>query len=286
MTRQPDRVWALWCDWCAAFEHDARDLAPAALHRFATHVPGVNLDLLHRAARKRGVEPRLRLDPWEGVEENWVSLSQSLGRCPTSGWPHAVPGRRDAWLVVLTRHLRMSRLNAARQRGRNVLRIVEALPTDHVDDVCLRCVVKRWVEVVATQSLWSRASVRELVWPRSGLAFGTAARPCDGGCGDIERLMDQVPAHAIMAPAIDRHGWWADWRPMSARAVTNVLAARCQPLGEEPALDETLCDPVTAEQQASDHEFTDETFDRLDAAMARADEVNARLEALLREHGG
>lgn len=277
------RAWALWADWCTATGHDATTPTPDALERFATQVPGTAAALVPGEVARRTLPLPPGPDPWVSIEPNWAPLRTALTRCPAYGWPRAVPGRRDAWLLVATRGLRLTRRHAVGLRAHDLPSLLDRLPTPSLGEPCARCIALRWLDVVDTHAQWSRASVRTKVWTRppgtwSPASIGSAV-PCNRSCDSLPTLLAGLPGHTVIAPAVDRHGWWTDWRPLSARALTSILAHRCDPYGAAPAVDE----PVS-ESPRPVAEFDDSTFDRLDAAISAADEVNARLEALLAEY--
>jgi hypothetical protein len=270
------RGWSLWVDWCTAtgrsplpvteeglvaFEHDVRSDHTRDIRRFLTD-----------AGMTWPRESRAR-DPWEGI--HLLSLGESLHQCPTTGWPDGYRGRRDAWLLLLTLGLRLCRAHALAVRVPDIAETVGGVAVtrralSRADDpaACLVCVTQRWLAVLAAESRWGRAGVREMLAPGRTSRGHVCTRP-----------LPQIPSHQVLAPAIDRHGWSVDWRPMTPRAVTGVLAARCR--AKSPA------------QQADQHAapesgptFNETTFKRLDAACRAADEVNARAKALLDDTDG
>lgn len=273
--KEPGRTRALWRDWCTATGHDPTDTGQAALDRFSTQVPTAHPALVRRPGRR---------DLWRIPERDWAPVDMALARCPAYGWPLAVPGRRDAWLIVATRVLRLPRAHAAGLRARDLPTLLERLPEPAQRGApCLRCVALRWLDVVHTHEQWSRAAVREKVWARppgtwSPSVIGSAV-PCSESCDRLSDVLAAIPRHTVISPAIDQHGWWTDWRPLSTRALTAVLARRCDRYAPAPEPDGNpieLLSPVAGT-------FDDTTFDRLDAAIEAASAVNSRLEALLAE---
>lgn len=269
------RVRALWQDWCEATGHDPTDTAAAALDRFAAQVPGTSPALV--------ALPPAR-DPWAVAERRWAAVETSLARCPAFGWPLGVTGRRDAWLIVAARVLRLQRSHAVGLRIHDLPALLDRLPEPVHGHPCLRCVAHRWLDVVQTYEQWSRSAVRGRIYTRPAGTWSPAiigsAVPCDGSCQHLPDLLSSIPRHTVVAPAIDRHGWWTHWRPLSPRALTAILFARCDPCGHSPA---TADDDPMEMFQPPVGEFDDTTFDRLDAAIDAADALNSRLEALLAE---
>lgn len=279
-----DRAWALWADWCTATGHDLADVSPSALRRFAAQVPGTAGARVPGGAAARRLITRPRRDPWEVAERDWAPVDTSLARCPAYGWPSAVPGRRDAWLIVAARVLRLPRPLAVGLRVHDLPTHLKALPRPGRSAPCHRCVALRWLDVVHTYEQWSRSAVRNQVWSRppgtwSPSVLGSAV-PCDHGCDRLDTLLATIPRHTVVSPAIDQHGWWTHWRPLSTRALTAVLARRCDAYAPAPEPD---ADPLDLFTPAVG-EFDDTTFARLDAAIDAAAAVNSRLEALLAEY--
>lgn len=272
------RARALWRDWCAATGHDPSQTTEAALGRFSAQVPGTNPALVPLPAD---------LDAWKVPERRWASVETSLARCPAFGWPLGVTGRRDAWLIVAARVLRLRRSYAVGLRAHDLPALLDRLPEPVHGHPCLRCVAHRWLDVVQTYEQWSRSAVRGKVHTRppgtwSPAIIGSAV-PCDGACQHLSTLVSSIPRHTVVSPAIDRHGWWNHWRPLSPRALTAVLASRCDPSAAAPS---ALTDDPMDLFRPPAAQFDDTTFERLDAAIDAADALNSRLEALLSEFGG
>lgn len=285
MTAPSRRTRRLWADWCAATGHRPDDFSDEALARFASAVPSADAESLRAAPT---AHPRARRrDPWAATERHWAPLAMSLAQCPTYGWPAAVPGRRDAFLVVLTRVLRMPRQDAVAQRARNLPGLYARLPDEPVDGVCVRCVTSRWMEVVATYDRWSKVSVRQQVWtrPADGLSDSLgSARPCNGSCSSWADVAASIPHYRVLTPAIDQHGSWTYWdhhKPLTPRALTAILAQRCDPEAPSPFAVQTSHSPASSDEPGPAYDET--TLARLDDVVAAAEEANARVEALLAE---
>ena len=266
--------WLLWADWCVATGRSPQAVTEEALALFGAQVGGDHRGDIRATLRAAGVPwpveeaPR---DPWRAVEPGLAGLAESLRRCPLAGWPVGYRGRRDAWLLVLTRGIRLCRREALAVSAADVAATgdgltVAGMPVARGEDpaTCRECTVVRWFRAVAEERRRGRSAVREML---------TRARTHEGHvCGHLPG----VPPDAVLSPAIDQHGWVSDWRPMSPRALTEVLALRC---ASDPAPE-----PASVEHRARAapvHPFDETTFERLDAACRRADQVNARVAALL-----
>lgn len=281
--------WLLWADWCHATGHSGLVLEEATLDRFQAAVPRARLSDLRRTARDVGLpwpgEPGPP-DPWLAVEAGGLpSLDAALRGCPRSGWPDGYRGRRDAWLLLLTRGLRMTRTQVVQLRGcdidhegsrhdrtgrgsRPLVVGGHQLGAATCTAVCPSCVAARWLRCIEQEHRWGRSAVRELLLQVPGAA------PTEH-----DHNAPQLPGFAVLAPAIDRHGWATDWRPMTTRAVTSVLAARHAPDQlASPSVAAGITPQATSELSRP---FDRTTFDRMDAACRRADEVNQRIAALL-----
>lgn len=292
MTGQPkrppigpeQRAWSLWLDWCEATGRTPERADEPTLAAYAAQVRGPSLKTLARAATSAGLtwpgaEPQTAAsDPWEAPERSWLPVGASLARCPVYGYPMGVRGRRDAWLIVLTRVLRLTRAQAVAVDPDDLPGILDQIPAPARDeDACLRCVAARWLDVATTADQWSRASVRQRVWPTSGQnTWRGSDRPCDGAC---EQPIPALSTGWVLAPAVDQHGWWTEWRPMSTRTLTTILSVRCDPLFVDltPEPEAPLHDPMLGPARM----FDETTFERLDEVCATADEVNERMRRIL-----
>jgi hypothetical protein len=283
-TSPEQRAWSLWRDWCEATGRASEHADEATLAAFAAQVRGPSLKTLVRAATAVGLDwpgaepPAAPSDPWEAPERSWMPTPAALARCPVYGWPMGARGRRDAWLIVLTRVLRLTRREAVAVDPDDLPDLWDRIPAPATaEEPCLRCVAARWLDVAATADQWSRSSVRQRVWPTSGRnTWQGSDRPCDGSC---EQPLPPFSTGWVLAPAIDQHGWWTDWRPMSTRTLTAILAVRCDPLfvdlSPEPGT------PLHDEDLGPARRFDETTFERLEAACANADEVNERMRRIL-----
>ena len=86
-----------------------------------------------------------------------------------------------------------------------------------------------------------------------------------------EPLLGDWRTLGMLLPAIDRHGWLADSKPMTLRAVSAAIAVRLRP-GDLPPVWDGVIRRVVAGR------FRDAELPELAAAY---DEVNARLDELL-----
>jgi hypothetical protein len=136
---------------------------------------------------------------------------------------------------------------------------------------CPACATWSWLDVIGTNSGWSHGSVRAL-----------------GHCRD-----EEGPAHRHlrpdpnpdwhlcigMLPAVDRWGWIDAYRSMHRSSLSAVISAAALLLdGLEPA--HALVPAAAAMPASPRRQMTREEEERI---LNRADELTARVEAILRE---
>jgi hypothetical protein len=297
--------WALFCDYTAATDHPTlptsvpaltgffralpcrpataarRVRAIAAAHRHAGHLltrPDTGPAAPRPTPTRRGPDPGLL-----------------IAGCPTRGWPTGLWGRRDAFLIVLTETLGHPHRGARevspaeistpagdsdddalpRIRGR-------AVPTSDDPRTCPACAVVRWLEVLGLADGLGRGSARMHLAGAHAPTTASAHQHCPTEPA-------RWRAAAVLLPAIDRHGWHDDYRPMTTRSIRSRLAAAARaqgsdPLGEPP--DAASADPDspvgnTATGPAQTGPDLNEVLGLLDDLADDADALNARIQALL-----
>ncbi len=260
----------MWADWCAATGRTSLDVGAAALDAYSRQVKTPRLSDIRATCRDVGLPWPYETDPdpWTGRE---AGLDAGLARCPVYGWPDGFRGRRDAWLIVLTVGLRMTRSDALAVSVPDLPGVWARLEAGEHPATCRRCAVSRWLEVVAVSDHWSWRVTREVLLTRPG---DPSAHVCTDG---LPAVPDVLGPEAL-APHIDRYGQVTYGAPLTPRSVTGVLATRCAAGGGPPAT--TVPSPDVADR-APGRVFDETTFTRLDEACLVADEVNARVAALL-----
>ena len=221
-----------------------------------------------------------------------------IAACPTRGWPTGFTGRRDAFLIVLTETLgyphRVARelrrpditVDAADDEARPVI-AGEAVPSSDDPRTCPACAVVRWLEVLGIADGLGRGSAR--------MALVAADAPT------VTSAHQHVPSEpsrwrgaAVLLPAIDRHGWHDDYRPMTTRAIRARLAgagARAgtgdvldEPRGASPEVPDSAALASTSGSVEAAAEL-DEVLTMLDDLADDADALNIRIQALLTGFG-
>ena len=251
--------------------------AIAAAHRHAGY-------LLERPNAGPGAPPsapaRLRPNP-----------ALMIAACPTRGWPDGLWGRRDAFMIVLTEHLGHAH-QAARELRPDQLTLrgddqqpisVAGSAVAHGDDPrsCPACAVLRWLDILGVADGLGRGSARMAL---TAARAPTAACPHESAPAGPTRWRGAP----ILLPAIDRHGWHDDYRPMTTRAIRARLALAAQRTTSDPAKDavETPAQPRRSDEPGSiggarTGLALDEVLAVLDDLAEDAEALNARIEALL-----
>jgi hypothetical protein len=255
--RDPQRV----NEWDLLAFTDALSCSASTLRRLTR---AISLRALPQTPRETACAPA-----WD-VDRPLLSVGESLRRCPSAGWPEAYRGRRDAWLLVLLSPTDTGGRGLSRSQAVNLQPADVSLDFATHDDParCPKCVAVRWLHVVGLEHRWSRSTVR------SHLATVNVfpQHVCD------QQPDEQWRSAWTLAPAIDRHGWPTDWRPMTPRAVTEVLRRRRDSAAPLVSLPPTPAQKDPAPERVRDHTAT--ALD-LDVVARSADAVNARVKALL-----
>lgn len=301
--------WALFCDYTAAVGQPALPTTLAALTGFLTQVParagtrGRRVAAIAAAHRHAGYlfehpTPARPADQPGGDQPNTdPDPGQMIAACPTRGWPHGFTGRRDGFLIVLTRVLGHTHTHARRIQPADL-----STSTDHRGDgagvgwrvagrvvpasadprTCPSCAVTRWLEILGIADGLGRGSAR--------MHLATAHAPTPRG---THRHTVAGPPRwrqaAQLLPAIDRHGWIDDYQPLSTRAIhTRLTLAGNRALDPEPGHAGTHTrphpEPAQPARRTRPAATLDEALTILDQVAHDADTLNRRIQALLAEN--
>jgi len=171
--------------------------------------------------------------------------------------------------------------------GETVLRI-EGRPVSAGDDprTCPACAVVRWLDILGVADGLGRGSARMAL---AAVHAPTAASAHQHVSGEPARWRGA----AVLLPAIDRHGWLDDYRPLSTRTIRNRLALAAgrastdglpgeppdpPPAPTDPAATTAPTPPARAAPEL------DEVLTLLDDLADDADALNTRIQALLDDH--
>jgi hypothetical protein len=307
------REWALFCDYAAATGRSALPTTVDTLAGFVTAVParpdtlGRRIRAIAAAHRHAGhLLPRPDTGPAAPPVPRPVRVARAdprdmIAACPSCGWPHGLHGRRDTFLVVTTQILNLTHDRtralvpsdirfsadpvfdtlATGTLAADGVRLAERpVPVDTDPRRCPTCAVVRWLDILGTLDGLGRGSAR--------MDLTTAHAPTPA---DPHRHQPRTPqrwrAAATLLPAIDRHGWHDDYRPLTTRSIRTRLSRildraaqhREHDLPLQPAPDPFPAQARTAAGRAAPS--LDEVLTLLDGVADDADALNDRITALL-----
>lgn len=291
--------WGLFCDYATATGQPTLPTTVATLTGFLTALPARPATLARRvraiaAAHRRAGHLLDRPDigpaapsPSVARRPRWTDPGAMLAACPTRGWPCGLHGRRDAFLIVTALVLDLPQ---ARVRGLlpaevavgadGALVCEQAVPSDADPRRCPRCAVVRWLEILGVLDGLGRGSAR------MDLTTAHAPTATDPHRHDL-RGPRRWRAAATLLPALDRHGWHDDYRPITTRTIRTRLAlagtrAASQQDEQITPVPRTLAlgaaAPTTAGRESPS---LDEAIALLEDIAADADALNDRILALL-----
>ena len=301
------REWALFCDYTAAVGQPALPTTVGALTGFLADIPAAPATQARRvaaiAAAHRAAGYFLsRPTPHTGANaENAPSKAphpnpaQMIAACPTRGWPHGFLGRRDAYLIVLTAVLGYSHAQARQIRPTDITNVdtdlrtspdldTAAIPrirgralatTDDPRD-CPACTVVRWLDILGVADGLGRGSARMHLYAASAPTSSGPHHHTTTGTGRWRQT-------AQLLPAIDRHGWIDDYRPLSTRSISTRLALAAS-RSTSPDVSPTAPlahDELQPNRLGSHAPSLEEVLTLLDQVANDADAVNNRIQALL-----
>jgi hypothetical protein len=167
--------------------------------------------------------------------------------------------------------LGLDRTGALRLRPERMRELRRSIGTVEDPSACPACATWSWLDVIGTNSGWSHGSVRALGHHRD--EEGPAHRHLQS-----DPNPDWYPCIGML-PAVDRWGWIDAYRSMHPSSLSAVISAAALLLdGPESAAGPG---PGAAAMQASPRlPMTREEEERI---LKRADELTARVEAILRE---
>jgi len=301
--------WALFCDYAEATNQPALPTTVAALTGFLAALPARPVTVARRvraiAAAHRSAG-HLLTRPDTGPAAAGPAAAPRRGdpglliaACPTRGWATGLTGRRDAFLIVLTESLGYT------HRGTRGLRPADitvpspnsaggavpslagrVVPSGGDPRSCPACAVVRWLDILGAADGLGRGSARTAL---AAADAPTPASPHQHNPTEPARWR----AAAVLLPAIDRHGWLDDYRPLSTRTIRTRLALAAGRADTDDLLTEPPDTPLAATDPAAPTAPTgparpvpelDEVLTLLDDLAEDADALNTRIQALLDDH--
>lgn len=228
-----DRHWDRFEAWCNAWGRDALPASPETVEEFLQLFPGSkSLQRLRRQAiadrHAAAGEPSPIVSAevptvWSD-DEHLADVEGALAEIPKYRHPVGLRGRRDAFLIVLTGFLRLSREQARRvtvcdiEHSTSMVKILgRVIPSNDDPVTCMACAVSRWLRVVGNAYRGLRAETYRLL-------DSTRADLDVHDCG----LRLEEPwraAHELLLP-LDTHGWARTGVPLSKRSITTIVPSR------------------------------------------------------------
>lgn len=271
---------SLWIDWCTVTGTPALLRDEATISRFIhqAHPSRSVLKALHPVVTTRAPAwpATLREDP--SALRLLLRAGAHLSRGRGTAWSTRLRTRRLLFAAVLIAPRGQGGLGLTRATIRSLTphRFEQHLPDleTAVEQVeCVNCTVWAWLDVLGANSDWSRGGVRKLIHQldqRTNCARHQGAAPSSA--------WKNWPNFANLLPAIDRWGWVEPYSSMHPSSLSTLIK-QLELLYEtppEPVEDPLPLPPVSASRISPEEEAR---------ILARADEVNARVAALLREYG-
>ena len=271
----------LWTDWCSVMGVPAGRIDEATVSRFVQQVQPSRAVLMTLRRRLAPKDPPAPAWP-RGHREDAGSLQRLIRRGtaiiqhPGTHWVFRLRLRRMLFAAVLLAPLSqgglgLDRSGALEMRPDGMRRLRPRVGVAEDPASCPSCATWSWLDVIGTNSGWSHGSVRAL-----------GHRLDEEGTSHRHLQPDPNPDWHLclgMLPAVDRWGWIDSYRSMHPSSLSAVISAMTLLLdGPEPAPAPV---PAAAPMQASSRRQM--SHEEEEQILQRADELTARVEAILRE---
>ncbi|MCQ6272063.1 hypothetical protein M8J71_16450 [Pseudarthrobacter sp. R1] len=271
----------LWTDWCSVMGVPAGRIDETAVSRFVQQVQpsqAVLTALRRRLAPKDPVAPAWPRAHREdiGSLQRLIRRGTAIVQHPGTHWVFRLRLRRMLFAAVLLAPpsqggLGLDRSGALEMRPERMRRLRPRVGVAEDPASCPSCATWSWLDVIGTNSGWSHGSVRAL-----------GHRLDEEGTSHRHLQPDPNPDWHLalgMLPAVDRWGWIDSYRSMHPSSLSAVISAVALLLdGPEPVLapgPAAVAMPAGPRRQISREEE--------EQILKRADELTARVEAILRE---
>mgnify|MGYP000862805958 FL=1 len=273
----------LWTDWCAVTSRSEDAISEAALQDFARQA-SPSQRLLRQLRRAASDDDPVVATAWPAEHRaDASSLRRLLSRGDVlvhdrgTDWILRLRLRRMLFIAVLVAPashggLELTRSQVRALRPHDLRRLRPIIGVSEEPDSCPACVAWSWLEVIGTNSGWSRTGLRTLAHRRDEQVPGHRHERPDASS-------DWLTCVGVL-PAIDRWGWvdpYSSLHPSSMSVIVRAIEALLE--GPEPV---PTPEPEPG-PKAPVREFTDE---EREAVYARADELTARVSAILLEYEG
>lgn len=269
----------LWLDWCTVTGTPAALRDEVTLARFMrqAHPSRSVLAALRPPAAKRSPAWPATLHKDSNALHQLLRAGWHLSQGMNTPWSTRLRTRRLLFGAVLIAPEAQGGLGLTRAETRSLTphRIEAHLPgletsADQVE--CMSCAVWFWLDVLGANSDWGRGGIRQLIHQRK-LRTNCSQHP---GIAPSAAWKDW-PNFANLVPAIDRRGWVEPYSSLHPSSLSTLIG-QLELLYEAPPepADEPLPQPPAAASRISPEEEA--------SILARADEINARVAALLREY--
>lgn len=270
---------ALWVDWCAVTGTSPTLRDEETLSKFATqaHPSHAVLKALQPAVTTRTPAWPSALREDSGALHQLLRVGTALTLNASTPWSNRLRIRRLLFAAVLLAPEAQGGFNLTRAQIRALTpaRIEQRLPgLESTEDQmkCISCAVWAWLDVLGANSDWSRGGIRQVIH-RQSLRTNCSRHP---GSAPNDAWKDW-PNYANLMPAIDRWGWvdpYSSMHPSSlSKLIKDLERLYDEPLrpDEEPPPSPPASIPKISPKKEAE-------------ILARADEVNARVTALLQEY--
>ncbi|MEO5316859.1 hypothetical protein DC347_19605 [Pseudarthrobacter sp. AG30] len=271
----------LWTDWCTVAGVPDFRLDEPTLTLFSRQAdpPKAVLASLRRLLapepQTAPAWPRRRRDDPNSLQR-LIQRATAIIQHPDTHWVFRLRLRRMLFAAVLLAPpshggLGLDRSGALRLPPDAMNRVRGQIGVTPEPDACPACVTWSWLDVLGTNYGWSHGSVRALGHRRD-----------EEGPAHRHLRPDPNPDWHLcvgMLPAVDRWGWIDPYHSMHPSSLSAVISAAALLLdGPEPAPGPG---PAAAAMQASlRRQMSREEEEQV---LKRADELTARVEAILRE---
>lgn len=285
---------SLWMDWCAVTHTDPQRRDPEVIERFALQAsPSQRLLKVLQPPVAPSVDNSTASAWPDGLQlESILSRCHQIATSPDSTWIARLRSRRLGFCAAalaprqqgglgltrgqlvnlttqeLTEHRQQLRAAASRQAG-----LEHRAPATPM--TCPSCAIWWWLQIVGTASGWSHWSVRDLAH-----RMPAQARVANSHVHERE---DPSPdwQHAVLLMAIDQWGYLEQYAPLHVSSLSTLIASITDLSRMEPAALVSAANDRDSDQSEPQHV----TPEREAAILARADELNRRIDEWFAQHG-